>query len=124
MLPAEESNFSVASFSIAKGKIHAKPAWEAFARGRTYGSREQAGGRGQKTGNRMRQALNNTKTPDRGVQLTPISYPLSTASNGVLTTKDVNNDDRTDYVYENKGNMTNCILPKSPFCTNNGPMAR
>jgi hypothetical protein len=37
--------------------------------------------------------------------------------NGALTLRDVKNEDRSGYVYENKGEQTQCLVTKPAFCT-------
>jgi hypothetical protein len=39
---------------------------------------------------------------------------------GTLALRDVKNEDRSDYVYENKGEQTQCLVRKSAFCTKIG----
>jgi hypothetical protein len=48
---------------------------------------------------------------------------MPTALNKV-SRRDVKNDERTDYVYENTGNMTKCTLQKRPFLHENVPIDR
>jgi hypothetical protein len=75
-------------------------------------------------GNRMRHPVRITQTSGPKGQTTPDSNLLSTAFRGMLTQKDVKNDDRTDYVYENKGERTECTLQKSPLLHKNVRMTR
>ena len=52
--------------------------------------------------NNMQHAVRSTKAPDSRTRLTTIYWALSTAPSGALTHRDVKNEDRTGYVYENK----------------------
>jgi hypothetical protein len=68
--------------------------------------------------------------PARDLRLTIFEVPppwphtnmLAKVRTGVLTPRDVKNEDRTDYVHENKGKMTKCTPLKPAFYTKIPPL--
>jgi hypothetical protein len=65
----------------------------------------------------MRQAVSGTETPDSRTRLTPHHWALSTALNGALSLRDVKNEDRSGYVYENTGDDDKMSCEKPGFYT-------
>jgi hypothetical protein len=65
----------------------------------------------------MRHAVSSTEAPDSRTRLTPHHWALSTALIGAQTHKDVKNEDRTGYVYENKWHDDKMSSEKHGFYT-------
>ena len=63
----------------------------------------------------MRHAVSSTETPDSRSRLTTRHWALSTALNGALTLRDVKNEDRPGYVYENTGDDDKMAGAKTGF---------
>jgi hypothetical protein len=60
----------------------------------------------------------------RATPLWRLSNTLINVRNGALSRKDVKNEDRSDYVHENKGKATKCTPLKSGFLHKNAPIER
>jgi hypothetical protein len=75
-----------------------------------------------------RQAISSMQTPDFSARQTTSLYLISMGCplplTGALTLRDVKNEDRPGYVYENTGNIDKLSTPKTGFLQKNAPIAR